>query len=195
MPRVKCPDGMIYRKAYKTKTGKKVKGNCIKSTRAYKGKRSEWQKRMIKKKERKSKIAQKHTKGPTKCPKGQILKKAYTRKAYVRKNGTKVAKKHVPSKCVKTNKSQKQIEYIQKREPIILKKGELGPFGYMDLKNISANQRHRALKKAIKVLGPLPVMRKINILMVFSRKHPDLSNLYKSDKEWIYKNYEVKARK
>lgn len=190
----KCPKGFILRKSYITKKGTKVKENCIKSTSPFKGKRSNWQNKVILEKKKKSNIAQTKTGGPTLCPKGKILKKAYIRKAYTKKNGTKIAKKYVSSRCIKTNKSQKQINYIKKRDPIILKQGRLGKFGYKDLKNIGVRKRRQALKKAIGEYGSLSIMRKINVLMVFSRKNKELSNLYKSDKEWIYKNYDVKAR-
>ena len=186
MPCKKCPNGYILRKGYTTKTGKKVKANCIKSTSPYKGKRSDWQDRVIKEKEKRSKKATRKTSGPKKCPKGQTLKKAYLRKSYVRKTGTIVPESYISSKCLK-----KRIQYSKQ---IILKQGTLGKHGYHNIKILSDRKRHLALKKAIKELGALSVMRKINILMVFSRRNKEISSIYEKDKTWIYKNYQVKSR-
>lgn len=185
MPRKKCPEKYILRKGYITKTGKKVKSNCIKSTSPYKGKRNEWQTKIITEKNKRTKKATKKTNGPKKCHKGQTLKHAYLRKSYIRKNGTVVAESYIPSKCIKK-------KYVYTKQ-IILKKGTLGKHGYHNIKSLTNKKRHDALKKAIKELGALSVMRKINILMIFSRKNKELSGLYEKDKKWIYKNYDVKA--
>ena len=37
-----------------------------------------------------------------KCPSNYIVRNGYTRKAYTRKNGTKVAKKYVKAACIKS---------------------------------------------------------------------------------------------
>jgi len=188
MHRTKCPEKYILRKGYITKTGKKVKPNCIKSTSPYKGKRNEWQTKILKEQKKRTKKATKKTNGPKKCPVGQTLKNAYLRKSYIRKNGSVVAESYMPSKCIKKKKS-----YTKNTKKIILKKGTLGKHGYHNIKSLTNKKRHDALKKAIKELGSLSVMRKINILMIFSRKNKKLSGIYEKDKKWIYKNYHVKA--
>ena len=84
------------------------------------------------------------------------------------------------------NKSKKY------KTKIVLKKGLLGKHGYKNIKYISKKKREKALESAIKEFGPLSVMRKINILYVFSKRFTRLRRIYKQDKEWIYKHYEVK---
>ena len=74
-----------------------------------------------------------------------------------------------------------------------MRSGTLGQFGYKNITNLSKEERIKALDKAIKKLGPLVVMRKVNILMVYSKKIPKLRKIYENDKKWIYSKYEVKS--
>ena len=82
-----------------------------------------------------------------------------------------------------------------KSPKIKLKKGKLKKHGYSDVKNLSSQRRHIALKSAINEYGVLTVFRKINVLWIFFRKNPKfkkLAKIFESDKKWIYRNYHVK---
>jgi hypothetical protein len=132
----------------------------------------------------------------TDCPKGTILRVGYTTKKgrTVRQNCIKSTSPY-EGKRADWEKAQRRTRRISRNNAIILRQGTLGKYGYKNLKSISTNERHRALSKAIKKLGPLSVMRKINILMVFTKnRQPRLSSMYERDKKWIYRNYTVKAR-
>ena len=182
----KCPEDYIMRKGYTRKNGIVVLKKCIKSTRFNKSKkRTDEDAELLAFKKQLTKKAYRIAGGPKKCPNGTIL-----RDAYIRKN----TKKAYPSRCIKTTKSQEQIKAMTSRKPILLRSGTLGKYGYHNLKEKSLDERRKSLKKAIKAMGSLVVMRKINILMVFSRNNTKLHNIYKNDKKWIYNNYEVKAQ-
>ena len=181
---MKCPKNHIVRIGYKTKKGKSVKQNCIKSTRYKKSmKRANENKIILASKKRKTRRAYKLAPiGPKSCQSGSILRNAYFRK-----------EKAYPSRCVKTKKTPEQIEYLKTRKPILLRSGTLGQFGYKNITNLSKEERTNGLAKAIKKLGPLVVMRKVNILMVYSKNIPKLKKIYETDKNWIYSKYEVKS--
>ena len=57
--------------------------------------------------------------------------------------------------------SKKASKRASKRAIIIVDKDVLGKYGYDNIKNISANKRHIALKKALKELKPLSVYRRL----------------------------------
>jgi hypothetical protein len=181
---MKCPKNHIVRIGYKTKKSKSVKPNCIKSTRYNKSmKRANENKIILASKKRKTRRAYKLAPiGPKSCQSGSILRNAYFRK-----------EKAYPSRCVKTKKTPEQIEYLKTRKPILLRSGTLGQFGYKNITNLSKEERTNGLAKAIKKLGPLVVMRKVNILMVYSKNNPKLKKIYETDKNWIYSKYEVKS--
>lgn len=178
---MKCPKNHIIRVGYKTKKGIVVRPSCIKSTRYNKSmKRANENKIILEKKKQKTKRAYKLApQGPKSCKPGFILRNAYFRK-----------EKAFPSRCAKTKKTPEQIK---SRKPILLRSGTLGQFGYKNITKISKEKRTKALGKAIKKLGPLVVMRKVNILMVYSKNNPKLKKIYENDKKWIYSKYEVKA--
>ena len=67
-----------------------------------------------------------------------------------------------------------------------LKKGLLIKFGYQNVTQLSLEQRHEALKKAIQVYGPLSVFRKLNAVYVYNRKtNPSHSKIFKTDALWV----------
>lgn len=181
---MKCPKNHIVRIGYKTKKGIYVRPNCIKSTRYNKSmKRDNENKIILASKKRKTRRAYKLAPGgPKSCQSDSMLRNAYFRK-----------EKAYPSRCVKTKKTPEQIEYLKTRKPILLRSGTLGKFGYKNITNLSKEERIKALDKAIKKLGPLVVMRKVNILMVYSKNIPKLKKIYETDKNWIYSKYEVKS--
>lgn len=114
------------------------------------------------------------------CPKGQIKRKAYTRKT---KTGKTV---HVKAKCIKgrgKNPSKKGPKLIPP-----LRRGELKAFGYAT--NLPANKRHAALAKALEKYPALSVFRKLNAVQVLTRNTaPKSSAVFGQDKAWVKKHY------
>jgi len=67
-----------------------------------------------------------------------------------------------------------------------LKKGLLIKFGYQNVTQLSLEQRHLALTKAIRVYGALSVFRKLNAVYVYNRKtNPSHSKIFKTDRDWV----------
>lgn len=72
-----------------------------------------------------------------------------------------------------------------------LKRGELSRYGYNAHKTES--ERHSALKKAMEVYGPLGVYRKLDAITKYTvRTAPEAHKVFKSDRDWVYKNYPMK---
>lgn len=80
---------------------------------------------------------------------------------------------------------------MKSKSPVRLKlrkEHSLTKFNYKIKDN--KEKRHRALKKAVKSYGYLPVMRRINVLYVFNKnKNPYIARKMTVDKEWLKKNY------
>jgi hypothetical protein len=67
-----------------------------------------------------------------------------------------------------------------------LKKGLLIKFGYQNVTQLSQQQRHEALQKAIRAYGALSVFRKLNAVYVYNRKtNPSHSRIFKTDRDWV----------
>ena len=65
-----------------------------------------------------------------------------------------------------------------------LRKGELRKHGYIYRK--SANERHSALRRAVKEYGALGVYRKLNaVAKLSSRTEPNISKVFKADRNWV----------
>src|SRR6056297_1713821 len=78
----------------------------------------------------------------SKCGRGQIRRKAYT---YTR-NGKKV---HVSATCIEDRgKKGRGKDKLPTPE-----KGKLGKFGYRDVKSLSVEERHAALRRAVRAYG------------------------------------------
>lgn len=138
----------------------------------------------------------------SRCPKGYIIRKGYTRKFKpgvkasgftVRRKGTiytvrpKANSIRVPEACIKDRGLPgKGPEGIGK-----LRKGELIKYGYQY--RLSDSLRQSALKRAIKRYGPLSVYRKLDAVAKLSvRTAPDASDIFSRDRNWIKSNFELK---
>ena len=135
-----------------------------------------------------------------KCPRGQILRKGYTRKIrnkiHIKPGciesqsaiGLKRSEKNKPilkkmrERCTKRNK---KYNTSHKCNVIFhLEKGTLSKFGYAMKK--SEESRHKALKKAIQSVKPLSIYRRLNALYVLNKnKHPENAKIFKDDAEWL----------
>ncbi len=122
-----------------------------------------------------------------KCPVGKIVRNGYKRSKYTRKSGVSVKGSKVRASCIK------DVGKPGKGTPIVkLEKDVLKPYGYQPVSgHQSVEERHKSLKKAIKVMGPLPVYRRINYLTVLNKNNKN-GKVFRSDKSWIHKHYEVK---
>jgi len=69
--------------------------------------------------------------------------------------------------------------------------GYLSKQGYVDVREKSELARHRALAKVIRAgEPPLGLFRRLNVLMIlFKRKDPKLSKIFKKDRDWVREKY------
>jgi len=107
------------------------------------------------------------------CKKGQILRKGYTRK-----DGVKVKPVCIKDRGLK-GKGPKLFS---------LKKGTLSKHGY----NLSkkADVRRKALDKAVKEVGHVIVIRKLNALSILQKNiNPVNSRKFKYDQQWVSRKY------
>jgi len=69
-----------------------------------------------------------------------------------------------------------------------LRKGELHKHGYSF--KLKDDDRHKALRQAVKEFGPLGVYRKLNAVSKLSKSlAPQASNVFKSDRNWLSTKY------
>jgi Family of unknown function (DUF5771) len=67
-----------------------------------------------------------------------------------------------------------------------LRKGLLGSFGYRDIKHMTVNQRHAALKRAIRELGPLHVERALYAVATYNKRTaPRASSVFRKNAKWV----------
>lgn len=118
------------------------------------------------------------------CSKGEILRKKYTRKSFVRKDGTKVKKTTVPASCIKDRGNVGKGRNLLGR----LKSGTLTNFGYSSKMN--QEQRHSKLKKALKSLGYSTIVKKLNAVRILNKNtNPKISSKFHKDIIYLKKNY------
>ena len=133
------------------------------------------------------------------CPPGQILRAPYKRQYTntVKRNGFNVHRGDkvvriypsatsvlVPASCIEDKgQSGKGPKLFGP-----LKKGELTRYGYSA--RISREERHKALKKAVLVYGPLTVYHKLDAVAKLTiHTAPEAHKVFKADIEWIRKNF------
>lgn len=122
------------------------------------------------------------------CPIGEIR-----RVAYVRRDGS-----HVASTCIKDVGKPGKTPSGQ-RIPLS-KDIDLGEFGYKQIINLNADERHKALTKAIKHLvtskkitereAAVKVLRRVNLLSILNKNtNVTTSDLMERDRNWIHRIY------
>ena len=113
-----------------------------------------------------------------------ICKKRYiTRRAYTKKNGTKVK-----AMCVKGNGKKRRSRRSKGIPP--LKKGELTKHGYHNVKKLGVRVRRKALTSAVKEYGASKVLKKIGVLRTYHKnKAPNLSKRYYDNMKWTRKKF------
>jgi len=179
-----CNENEIIRKSY-TRKGSRVPATCIRKVTPYPKKYSNFQTMVLKRMTQRLRGIGKSKRGNTKkCRSGKILRKAYVR--FSKKGKRSLVK----GSCI-TKKGKPQI-ILRKIGP--LRKGDLSQFGYVKIMDLTKEERHTALRKAIAKYGTLSIWKKINVLYVYNKNtNPELSSLYNEDRNWIKDNYELKA--
>lgn len=117
-----------------------------------------------------------------KCPKGKIIRKAYTRS-----DGTKVKAVCIKDKGV-VGKTIKKYKVINN-----LKEGKLKKYGYSTKKD--ASKRLKALVKSMNAVGYDKTVERLTALRVLSRREPALKKKYDGDYKRLkryYKNISIK---
>ena len=120
------------------------------------------------------------------------MREGYVRAAFVRKNGTKVAKKIVAPSCIKKRGLPNKFKPPKGKAGIgPLKKGELSKHGYAEVKKLGVRKRRVALGKAIDDYGAPMVLKKLGaIKTLLKRTSPDYSKIYMDNMKWMRKKYD-----
>ena len=199
-----CPEGFHKRKAYISRSGHRVGPRCVRSQSPYVESSANFKRRTLRKMQGRLEGLSGKSLGLTKkCPKGYILRAPYKRRfrntvrreGYLRRVSGKTIRVRphknstiVEATCVKDRGLPgKQVIGIGP-----LRRGELIQFGYSF--RLPAEARRKALQKAIKKFGPLGVFRKLDaVAKLSSRTVPEASHVFTDDREWIRKNYILKA--
>jgi hypothetical protein len=123
-----------------------------------------------------------------KCNSGETLRKAYTRK-----NGTKVKQKCVKKRSPNKVKVKVKKSIIKKFKPMILslKKDELKKYGYKNIKTLGIRKRRQSLAKAINNYGAKKVFSKLGAVKTLHKnKNVDLARKYLNNMVWLRKKFD-----
>lgn len=198
-----CPSGQIKRKGYvANRRGKsiKVKSSCIKATSIKGVKRSTLDKAQLRKREQiQKKVGSKY--GHKQCKPGEMeragyIRGSYSRKAYNKKNGTNIKATHVrkstvPPVCIKRRGASAPPGVKKFKIPMVLEKGVLKKAGYEQVTNLSLNDRHSALKRAVNQLkNPLSIYRKLIAVSTLNKNtDPKRSKIFRQDAAWLKEHF------
>ena len=197
-----CPEGYHKRSSYKSVKGRTVPSRCVRST-TKKNESSKEFKRTVTAKQTRRLSAAKEKLLPSirslsrrACPPGMI-----ERKEYARKYSTAITKKGFTTRKGKRYPHKKSLTYVDskcvkdvglpgkgKQSIGPLRKGELSKHGYtMQEKE---ENRHKALRKAVKEYGGLGVYRKLDAVVKLTvRTIPEVSKIYREDRDWIHSTF------
>jgi len=138
------------------------------------------------------------------CPPGQVLRAPYTRKytsevkrtGFNVRRGNKTVRVYPKGKSVIVPATCIDDKLLPTKGAIAIDpghKGDLTKYGYSA--RIGREGRHIALKKAIIVYGAISVYHKLDAVMKLTRTTaPDAHKIFKSDIEWLRKNYTLKKK-
>jgi len=191
-----CPKGQIMRNEYTTKTGKKVKSNCITAQSNSGEKTSEIIRDYLKSKEKMHSLARKKysKEASKKCSKGYIMREGYkigSHKSHSKSGKETTVKKYwVAPECIKStlNRSNKGEKLI-----VIIEKDVLGKYGYKNIKELNKQSRQKSLHKAITHNKPISIYRRIVALATLNKnKDSKLYKILKEDAKWIKTQDEYK---
>jgi hypothetical protein len=201
-----CPRGFHKRSAYTSKRGHRVHPRCVKAQTVYRDSRRNYSRRILRRQEERLDSLRKPRTMKLKCAKGKVIRRGYVRRfgATVMKRGytvkrasgkeyhIKPAQKsiYVKPSCVK-DKGNPDVKAPGPGEGIgPLRKGELKKHGYVYLKH--REERHSALRKAIKEFGALGVYHKLDAIQKLSKYSvPRASKVFGEDRDWIKRHYRL----
>lgn len=193
-----CPAGYHKRAGYKSSSGAFVPPRCVKATTRYAESSREFKNRTLRKPSERLKragVSPRSINTRKVCPKGYILRKAYVRKyttgvreqGYTVRRGSKQFRAYPSSGSTIVKASCIKDRGLAGKGPQAigpLRKGELLKHGYV-YRNPS-DERHSALRKAVKEFGALGVYRKLNaVAKLSSRTEPQISKVFKADRNWV----------
>lgn len=202
-----CPPGFHKRSSYTSKLGRRVSPRCVKAQTVYKESRKNYTRRILERQKSRLEHMDKSKTSKLHCPPGKIIRHGYVRrfgKTVMRKGYTVKRAKgkdyhiyperksvFVKPACVK-DKGKPGLTAPGPGEGIgPLRKGELKKHGYVFLKH--REQRHLALRAAIKEFGALGVYHKLDAITKLSKHgNPAASKIFKDDREWVRRHYELK---
>ncbi len=127
------------------------------------------------------------------CGKGEIMRNGYTRRAYIKTDGTKIASAKVEATCVPDVGKPGKTKSVDRILPKLDKEMHLGTYGYYLDKSIS--ERRDALRQASKVYGDLKVLRRLNLIRNYSEWHQENYAKLSTDVEYLKTRYAgIKSR-
>lgn len=129
------------------------------------------------------------------CPPGKILRKAYVRryttavreKGYTVHRANKTYRAYPKSGSTIIKSACVEDRGLPGKGPKLfgeLKRGELKKHGYVYRK--TTEERHLALRRAVKEFGPLNLYHKLDAVAKLSKRTaPDVSKVFKNDRNWV----------
>lgn len=214
-----CPKGRVLRKAYTSRRGKSGKktltpARCIIKQGIFPGKSATRAKNVHSVKRVSAKLAANLSRKecnrrvgcvlPSGCPSGKIMRDAYVRKGYKRRDGTSVKMAVVPQSCIKDRgspgKGPRKI-FIDPADHI------LSEHGYEGVKDMTEAGRRKVLRGVIKAVAEQFGERRgytytIRALIARSNiqrnTNPDVSRMMKKDQEYVsglYLKYKAKKER
>tara|TARA_B110001469_G_scaffold73455_1_gene69666 strand:+ start:2859 stop:3311 length:453 start_codon:yes stop_codon:yes gene_type:complete len=125
------------------------------------------------------------------CSKGEIVRKSYYRTGKESKRTT-----YVHESCIKSRglQGKTSLKYIRNNGTIngigLLKKGELGKYGYHNIIHLTKKDRHLMLTEAVKEYGAPKLVRKLGALRTYLKNTaPRASKFFYEDQRWIRVKY------
>jgi hypothetical protein len=180
--------------------GFRVPRRCIRSTSVYRNSTKQVKAKVKASQTRRNRLYIPSIKSLSRkvCPPGMIERKAFARgystavrqKGYtVRRASGTTYKVYPKAKAISVKpKCVKDTETHTKHRIGPLHKGELHKHGYSF--KLKEDDRHKALRQAIKEFGALGVYRKLNAVSKISKSlAPQASNVFKSDRNWLSQKY------
>ena len=199
-----CPSNYTLRDSYKTSSGKCSPSRCVRKTGLIKGKSSERAERSFKASRNSSNKALKMSlkrglKIRSKCSKGQVLRKGYTRKSYNRKLGAHVKNALVAPGCITKRGKSTHIRgepstriYIDENDHF------LSEYGYHHVETKSKEERHQSLHKLITHFIPIKgematynyIIKALNARYILNKNtNPKVAKIFKADQRAISAEY------
>jgi len=199
-----CPSNYVLRDSYKTASGKCAQPRCVRKTGIIKGKSSERAEKSFKDAKTRSIKARRMSlkRGlnvDTRCNKGNILRRGYTRRSYNRKTGKHYRQALVAPGCITKRGKSKRV-HGEPETRIFLDEDDhfLSEYGYHDVETKSKEERHTSLHKLISHFLPIKgqmatynyVIKALNARYIVNKNtNPKTARIFKADQRIISSEY------